>query len=813
MIQPVPKHAVLEQDDWFIWGASVLRGEDGRYHMFYCRWPKKYRFSDGWVLDSEICHAVADRPDGPFGHRRTMLRGRKHEGRFHAFDGGSVYNPHVKRFDGKVYLYYTGNHDPSSDGMIGNRQTAIKHQTIGVVEARSLADLGMGRFTRFDAPILEPVSRIRADIPQEERYGDPDRVSPANIVVVNPSVERREDGTYLMMFKGWASGDGRWLPVHGVAIGRSPRGPFEVQPDPVLAVPVGGGEFAAAEDPYLWYSERHSIFHALVKDHAGRITGSKSLALFESPDGIEWKPSAHRLAFELQIPWEDGTVTELQNLERAQLLFDEEGEPIMLYAAAAVNRFEHSFNVHIPLKAAATVTAEAPAGRAREIPRPRAAQRAWQEAELGFLISFELHTFNKEPYVQSKARITPIDDVDQFNPANLDTDQWITAVKEAGGRFAILTASHESGFRLWQSEVNPYCLKAVEWGDHGRDIVREFATSCRKQGIKPGIYLGTRWNARLGVYDFKVTERSTISQDDYNRLIEKEVEEICTGYGEWFEFWFDGGAHGPEQGGPDLLSLVESLQPRAVFYHNLQRADARWGGSESGTVPYPCWATFPYHCTGAGESAGKEIRKNRFALLKHGDPDGSYWMPAMSDAPLRGHGGHDWFFEPGGERWIYPLDKLVDMYCRSVGHNSTLILGITPGTDGLLPQPDVARLREFGREIRRIFSAPLASTSGSGDRIDLNFDGAMQFDTAVIQEEIAQGERVRAYRLEIDRDGTWQPLAEGTCIGHKRIHRFSLRQADGVRLIIDRAVSTPLIKNLAVFDSRNPQKDGEPSKK
>ncbi len=804
LIQPVPKHALLEHDDWFTWGASVLRGEDGRYHMFYCRWSKKFPFSDGWVIDSEICYAVADKPDGPFRHVRTMLRGRKHEGRFHAFDGGSVYNPHVKRFDGKVYLYYVGNHDPSSDRMIGDRQTAIKHQTIGVVVAESPADLGMGRFTRFDAPILEPVSRIRADIPEEEQYGDRDHISPANIVVVNPSVERRDDGKYILIFKGWASGDGRWLPVHGVAIGDSPKGPFQVLPDTILAVPIGQGQYAAAEDPYLWYSRAHSRFYALVKDHAGRITGSKSLALFESQDGIDWKLSAHGLASKLQIPWEDGTTTELQNLERAQLLFDESGEPIMLYAAAAVDRFKHSFNVHIPLKAASSEIVASPAKAVEEIPKPHPAQLAWQEAEFGVLISYDLHTFSKGRYVQRQARITAIDDVDQFNPVKLDTDQWIRAAREAGARFAILTASHESGFRLWQSEVNPYCLKAVKWGDHQRDIVREFTASCRKHGIKPGIYLGTRWNSQLGVYDFKVTDRSTISQDTYNRLIEKEVEEICTGYGEWFEFWFDGGAHGPEQGGPDVLSLIEKHQPQAVFYHNLQRADARWGGSESGTVPYPCWATFPYRSTGAGESARKEIHKNGFALLKHGDPDGTYWMPAMSDAPLRGQGGHYWFFEPGGERWIYPLDKLVNMYCRSVGHNSTLILGITPDTDGLLPQADVMRLRELGEEIRRIFSSPLAKTSGSGDRIELNFDEAIRFDTVVIQEDVEHGERVREYSLEIRHDGTWQPLAEGTCIGHKRIHRLSLQQADALRLIIDRTISTPLIKQLAVYNSKGP---------
>ena len=80
-------------------------------------------------------------------------------------------------------------------------------------------------------------------------------------------------------------------------------------------------------------------------------------------------------------------------------------------------------------------------------------------------------------------------------------------------------------------------------------------------------------------------------------MIERIVEEIFTNYGDWAMVWFDGGAHGPEQGGPDVLSIFEKYQPDCLFYHNLQRADMRWGGSESGTVPYPCWGTFPYVST------------------------------------------------------------------------------------------------------------------------------------------------------------------------------------------------------------------------
>jgi alpha-L-fucosidase len=732
---------------------------------------------------------VADRPDGPFLFVRTLLRGRKHEGVFHAFDSGSVYNPHVKQFKGKTFLYYVGNHDPSAERLIGNRQISVKNQVIGVLEADSVIDLAMGRFVRRTEPIFTPASRIRADIPEEKQYGDKERITPANIVVVNPSMERRPDGKYLLMFKGWASGDGRWLPIHGVALGDSPIGPFQVQPDPVLAIPIGNGEFAPAEDPYLWYSKPHSLFFALAKDHAGKITGQRCLVLFQSKDGIDWEPASQEPAVKLELRWEDGSLTKLQNLERAQLLFDEAGEPIMLYAAAAEDRFKHSFNVQIPLKAHVL----------SQLPRPTPAQYAWQEAELGFLISYELHTFSEGRYDQRKARITPIENADHFNPEQLDTDQWIRAVKAAGGRFALLTASHESGFRLWQSEVNPFCLKAVPWGGGKRDIVREFKASCEKYGILPGIYMGTRWNAKLGVFDFKVTERSSITQEEYNRLIEQEVKEICTNYGDWFEFWFDGGAHGPEQGGPDLLPIVAKHQSQALFYHNLQRADARWGGSESGTVPYPCWVTFPIPSTGAGETAQKEIHKNGFALLKHGDPDGAFWMPAMSDAPLRGFKGHEWFWEPGDEKLIYPLEKLLDKYCRSVGHNSTLILGITPDTRGLLPQADVKRLEELGQALRRMFSALVAKASGKGYALELTFPEKSAFDLIVIQEEILQGERVREYSLEIKQAGAWRPLAQGSCIGHKRIHRLPLIEAEAIRLKVGKARALPLIRELAVY--------------
>ncbi len=436
------------------------------------------------------------------------------------------------------------------------------------------------------------------------------------------------------------------------------------------------------------------------------------------------------------------------------------------------------------------------------IPIPSSSQLQWQNAELAALISIDLHVFDDKPYVQSENRITPIEDYNIFNPQQYDMDQWIKSLKDSGFKVAILTVSHETGFFFHQSSATPYSMKALNWQDGKGDILRDFKASCKKYDILPGVYIGTRWNSFYGVYDFKVNGENEFAlnrQKHYNTMIEKTVTEIFTNYGEWFMVWFDGGAHGPEQGGPDVLSIFEKYQPKGLFYHNLQRADMRWGGSESGTVPYPSWGTFPYQATGAGESAKKEIGANNFELLKTGDPNGKYYVPAMSDAPLRGNGGHDWFWDANREKMLYPLNNLMSMYYNSVGHNTTLILGVTPDSRGLIPAPDVKRLKEFGDEIKLRFGNPIKSVSGKGNKINLRLSKKEVINQVVLMEAIAQGERIRKFRLVTKTNNGWQTLFEGSSIGHKFIHKFDNIEISQLRLIVKESIGEPLIKSFEVF--------------
>lgn len=440
----------------------------------------------------------------------------------------------------------------------------------------------------------------------------------------------------------------------------------------------------------------------------------------------------------------------------------------------------------------------APAAKGDAQPLPSPAQLAWQQAGLGVVFHYDLHVFDGQPYNQASNRITPAPDYNIFAPSRLNTDQWLSTAKAAGAKFAILTVTHESGFALYPSDVNPYCLKALKWRDGKGDIVGDFIRSCHKYNIKPGLYIGIRWNALLGVHDFKVQGSDSLFRKErqraYNRMCEGMVKELCTRYGELFEIWFDGGASDPAEGTPDVLPVVEQYQPNTLFYWNGQRSDARWGGSESGTIGDPCWSTFPYPSMLTGRYPA--IAAGNFALAKHGDKEGKYWMPAMADAPLRGYNGrHEWFWEPGDEAHIYPLSELVKMYYHSVGRNATLILGLTPDTSGLIPAPDAERLQAFGNAIRQRLDAPLAT----GKTLLLTLPSAQAVNQMLIREDIAKGERILSYLLQAKVKGRWQNLYKGSVIGNMRIITFPQVTATALRIMVKESTQPPVIQTFSAY--------------
>jgi Alpha-L-fucosidase len=284
----------------------------------------------------------------------------------------------------------------------------------------------------------------------------------------------------------------------------------------------------------------------------------------------------------------------------------------------------------VPLRAT-DVRAESVVTNTAIRPVPMPCQLAWQNAEVTAMFTLDPRVFSEKfnlQTLQDTAALTDSDGFAQcFNPRKLDTDQWVATAKAMGASVAILVVKHETGFCLWQSDANPYCLKMLKWRDGKADLLRDFIASCKKFGIKPGVFTESRWDRRLNVDSYEVGKGSPVTQAQYDRLIESEIQELCTRYGELFMLWFDAGARAPDQGGPDLLPLAEKNQPGIIFYHSNQRRDIRWSGTESGIVADPCWATVPANLgmKQAGETVKlqgqREVRER--PLMRQGDPSGS----------------------------------------------------------------------------------------------------------------------------------------------------------------------------------------------
>ena len=326
--------------------------------------------------------------------------------------------------------------------------------------------------------------------------------------------------------------------------------------------------------------------------------------------------------------------------------------------------------------------------------------------------------------------------------------------------------------------------------------MRDFVQSCHRVGVTPGVYIGIRFNAYWQVYQYEVSvgRGRAGRQRQYMRVCEQLVEELCSRYGDWCEIWFDGGVITPEQGGPDVLPIVDRRQPQAVFYHSPARAEHRWAGTESGTTGYPCWATLPSVQTQAQAHGDRALREQ---LLRHGDADGAVWCPAMCDAPIR---DHDWLWVPDHEDRVQPLDALVRMYYESVGRNANLILGAAPDRRGLIPDADMQRYAELGREIRQRFANPVGETAGQGDVVELALPTPSRIDHVILMEDITEGERVREYVVEgLLPGGSWQLLCAGSAIGHKRIEEFPSVEVAAVRFRAKAAAATPRIRRLAAF--------------
>ena len=416
-------------------------------------------------------------------------------------------------------------------------------------------------------------------------------------------------------------------------------------------------------------------------------------------------------------------------------------------------------------------TARAEKSTALATPTPE--QAAWHDLEMGMFIHLGIETWqDKETDEEPKLEYTKM-----FNPTNVDTDQWVKVAESLGAKYIMLVAKHHGGFCLWQTDTTPYGIKNSPYKNGKGDIVSELAASCKKRGMKMGVYLSPadfRFGAVMG------GRGATAKPEDqpiYNNIYRQQLTEILSRYGEMMEVWFDGSLV------IEVGDILKKYAPKAMVFQG-KHATIRWVGNEEGFTPYPAWSTVSRTAAKSGVSEAADS-----------DPAGDTWLPIEADARIR----EGWFYSSTSEKTIKSVDHLMDMYYRTVGHGAVLLLNSTPDTTGLIPEADAKRAAEFGAEITRRFGVWIARTNGPGSQLELTLGQPTVIDHVITMEDIRHGERVREYVVEGRTSDGWKPLAAGTMIGRKKIDRFEPVKVSEVRLRVTKQAAPPIIRELAAY--------------
>lgn len=421
-----------------------------------------------------------------------------------------------------------------------------------------------------------------------------------------------------------------------------------------------------------------------------------------------------------------------------------------------------------------------------------------------------------------------------FNPTELNADQWVDALKSAGIGGLILTCKHHDGFCLWPSAYTEHCVKNSPFRGGKGDVVKEVSDACHRGGIKFGVYLSP-WDRNCKLY----------GTDEYNDYFCNQLTELLTNYGDIFTVWFDGacgeGPNGKKQvyDWDRYYALIRKLQPDACIA--VCGPDVRWCGNEAGDTRPSEWSVLPT-AFASPEEVAKNSQQSDDTAFREKTIDamqrdlgsreflegalGLTWKPAETDTSIR----PGWFYHDTEDDRVRSTETLLDIWYRTVGGNSKLLLNIPPDRRGLFHEVDVQRLKEMGEYIRRTFAHNLAENAtitadlddgyhlpdalleNSYDRYYKPFDGdnavtltihlpeAKEISHVVIKEHIPMSQRVEAYAIDVkEADGNYREIAHGTTIGYQKIERFAPMTTDEVRIRITDSRVCPVLSFVGLY--------------
>lgn len=309
----------------------------------------------------------------------------------------------------------------------------------------------------------------------------------------------------------------------------------------------------------------------------------------------------------------------------------------------------------------------------------------WREARFGMFIHFGAYAVPaRGEWVQSNERI-PVDAyrkyIDAFRPEAYDPKEWARIAREAGMKYAVLTAKHHDGFCLFDSRHTDYDIGTTM---PGRDLVREFLDAFRAEGLKVGLYYSLiDWHHPdyPNVGNHPMRDNAEWSKKKYNwnnylSYMHAQVEELLTGYGKldilWFDYSFDTYS-GEKWKASELVAMVRSRQPHIIIDSRLE--------------VNPGVLTTGRDFSGYGD----------FETPEQGIPDAGlvdrYGQPIPWETCLTLN--NNWGYHATDHQWKSP-QQVVHALVNCVSKNGNLLLNVGPDATGRIPEPSVRILREVG---------------------------------------------------------------------------------------------------------------------
>src|SRR5574344_216012 len=301
-------------------------------------------------------------------------------------------------------------------------------------------------------------------------------------------------------------------------------------------------------------------------------------------------------------------------------------------------------------------------------------------------VHFGPNTFTRMEWGSGK------EDSSIFTLKHADTDQWCRAMKSAGMKMVILTAKHHDGFVLWQSRYTKHGIMSTDFESGKGDIMKQLSESCRKYGLKLGVYLSPADLYQIecpeGLYGnlskytmreipreipgrpFKNKTKFNFVVDDYNEYFLNQLFELLTEYDPIDEVWFDG-AHPKTKGGQKYnyeawRKLIRTLAPNATIFG---REDVRWCGNEAGYTRDKEWNVIHYKENPDSMNVFMDLYGDlgtREVLVSQDKPFYLHYQPAETNTSIR----EGWFYRDDIYQKVRNADDVFDIYERSVGGNS-----------------------------------------------------------------------------------------------------------------------------------------------